>query len=901
MLDELLSAVRRGESRSLVIRGEAGIGKTALLEYLVATASDLTVARAVGVESEMELAYASLHQLCAPLLDGLESLPRPQRQALEVVFGLGAGDPPDRFLVGLAALSLLSVAADDRSVLCIVDDAQWLDQGSAVALAFAARRLLAERVGLIFAAREPGERLRGLPDLPLTGLRNGEARALLNSAAPFRLNDQVRNRIVAETGGNPLALVELPRGLSATELAGFGAGSVSVLSDGIEETFRRRLMELPEDTRRLLVIAAADPLGEPTIVWQAAARQGINPAAGAAAEEAGLCEFRGRVRFSHPLVRAAAYTALPSDERRRAHAAIAEVTDADTDPDRRAWHRALASSGPDGAVADELERSATRAGKRGGQAAAAAFLERAVELTLDPPGRAGRALAAANAAYLAGSTEDALRLAAVADRGPLDELQRAGLDALRGRVATMQRRAGDAPPLLLGAARRLERFDRRAARETYRDAFIAAYYAARLARETGVSEIAAAVGSAVPAREPPSATDELLDRTALLIDTGWAAGAAGAAGALAEFLASPEDDLRWLIFACCTAVYLWDDAAWDALSLRVLEKVRDGGLLVLLPMAAASRVGWHLYAGDLGAASALVAEQDTMQEAIGGDPSPGSRMALAAFCGREAEVTQLDEATTPGAIARGDGQWVALLHWSTAVLCNGLGRYDEALRAAQLGAEDRVGGIWVPNWALSELVEAAARSGRPEAAADALQRLTEMASARGTDWILGINARAHALVADRSEADDLYRDAIAHLSRTPFRTELARAHLLYGEWLRRENRRREARVQLRSAHDMFVEIRMEAFAERARQELRATGEHVRKRTVETRDDLTAQERQIARLAREGLSNPEIAARLFLSPRTVEWHLHNVFTKLGIRSRRELKKVLEPADSSPFST
>ena len=902
LLDDSLSSIRRGESRSLVLRGEAGIGKTALLDYLVASASDLTVLRAVGVESEMELAYAGLHQLCAPLLDQLDRLPAPQREALQIVFGLSTGRPPDRFLVGLAALSMLSEAAEERAVLCVVDDAQWLDATSALTLAFVARRLLAEPVGLVFAAREPSDQLRHLPELPIMGLRNGEARALLSSAMRVRLDDQVRDRIVAETRGNPLALLELPRGLSTTELAGFGTGAAPALSNGIEESFRRRLMALPDQTQQLLLIAAADPLGEPIVVWRAAELHGISWEAAAPAVEAGLCEFGARVRFRHPLVRAAAYAARPLDERRRAHAAIAEVTDAEADPDRRAWHRALASAGPDDEVADELERSAVRARARGGQAAAAAFLERSADLTLDPACRAERALAAADAKYLAGSAEDALRLARVAERGTLDEFDRARVDVLRGRVATMQRRAGDAPPLLLGAARRLEGFDRRVARETYRDAFIAAIYAGRFAGETGVPEVAAAVRSAAPSTQPPSATDELLDAAALLIDAGWATGAPAAQRALVVSCLAPiprELDLHWLFFASrVLSQYLWDADAWDALSGRILQLVRDAGVLALLPMAASQRVGWELFAGDLAAASALVVEQDTVHEAIGGDRSPGSRIALAAFRGHEAEVAQLDEATTRAAVARGDGPWVALLHWSTAVLCNGLGRYHEALAAAQLGAvypHD----LQVSSWALAELVEAAARCGRPDAAADALERLAEMARACGTDWVLGVDARARALVAGVADAENLYRDAIEHLGRTRFRTELARAHLLYGEWLRREMRRVDARVQLRAAHDQFTSIGMEAFAERSRRELQATGEKITHRSVETRDDLTPQERQIAGLARDGLSNPEIGARLFLSPRTVEWHLRKVFVKLGVRSRLELVSAL-PGSESQFA-
>ena len=891
-LDGLIADIRRGGSRSLVLHGEAGIGKTALLEYLIASASDFTVVRASGVESEMELAYSGLHQLCGTILDRLEKLPAPQRLALEIVFGMSAGPTPQQFLVALAVLSLLSEVSEERPVLCVVDDAHWLDQSTALTLAFVTRRLLAEPVGLVFACREVGDQLRHLPGLDIGGLRNGDARALLRSAVQFGLDDQVCDRIIAETRGNPLALLELPRGISTTELAGFRTGSVSALPNGIEESFRRRLAALPEATRRLLTIAAADPLGEPTVVWPAAQRLGIGAEAGAAAEDAGLCEIKARVQFRHPLVRAAAYTAASSDERRRAHAALAEVTDAEADPDRRAWHRALALAGPDDGVADELERSAARARARAGQAAAAAFLERSVALTLDAQRRAERALAAAEAKYLAGTAEDALRLAEIAKRGPLNDFHRPLVDVLRGQVATMQRRPRDAPPLLLGAARQLELFDRQAARSTYRDAFIAVIYAGRFGDQAGLREVAAAILSAAPSSDPRSASDELLDAAALLIDAGFATGADAAKRALARLTPmSGELDPQWLFFAIrVLAVYVWDSDAWDALSRRILELVRDGGVLALVPMAAATRVGWELFAGDLAAASALVVEQDTVQDAIGGERSPGSRIALAAFRGREAEVAELDEATTRDAVARGDGPWVAVLHWSTAVLCNGLGRYDKALEAARLGAAYPPD-VHVSSWALSELVEAAARCGQPEVASDALGRLAEMARACGTDWVIGVEARARALVADSDDADELYRHAIDHLGRTRLRTELARAHLLYGEWLRRDRRRIEARDQLRRAQEMFTSMGMEAFAARAGRELLATGETARKRTDETRDDLTAQELQIAQLARNGLSNPDIGARLFVSPRTVEYHLHKVFTKLGITTREHLDRAL----------
>jgi DNA-binding CsgD family transcriptional regulator len=889
LLDGLLHDVRGGASRTLVLRGEAGIGKTALLQYLLEAASDLTLVRASGVESELELAYSSLHQLCAPLLDRLPALPGPQRRALEIVFGLSAGDAPDRFLVGLAVLSLLSEVSEARPLVCVVDDAHWLDQTSALTLSFVARRLLAEPVGLVFAVRHAAAEFRDLPDLEVGGLRNGDARALLRSAVRFKLDDQVVDRIVAETRGNPLALLELPRGLSVTELAGFGTGAVAADADGLEESFRRRLAALSEPTRRLLLIAAVEPLGDPSLVWRAAEPQGIGPDASSAASEAGLCEFGARIRFRHPLVRAAVYRAASPDERRQAHAAIADATDATADPDRRAWHRARAAVGPDDAVADELERSAVRARARGGQAAAAAFLERAVELTRDPARRAERALTAAEAKHLAGSEEDAMRLAMVAADGPLDELARVRTDVLRGRVATTQRRLADAPPLLLGAAERLRRIDRRIARDTYRDALISGMYAGRLAGDIGMADIAAAIRSAPPLDDPASPEDRLLQAAALLVDAGFATGAPAMREALASFVeaaATREVEVLWLWFAGRMSCWMSDVELWDDLSSRVLAVVRDAGALAVLPIAAALRIAWELYAGDLAGAAAHVVEQDSVHAALGGEISRGSRIALAAFRGREAEVAQIDAATTGATLAHRDGAYMALRSWAIAVLNNGLGRYEEAL-AAGLEASAYPPDVNMSSWGLNEIVEAAARCGRPEAAQEALSRLAEMARACGTDWIAGVEARARALVADPAVADELYLKAIAHLERTRFLGELARARLVYGEWLRRERRRVAAREQLHAAHDMFAAMGMNAFAERAVKELLATGARARRRTDATRDELTAQERQIALLACDGLSNAEIGARLFLSPRTVEWHLRKVFAKLGVHSRREL--------------
>jgi len=904
-LDRLLADALVGRSQVTVVRGEAGVGKSALLGYLSGKVDGWHVARAVGVESEMELAYSGLHQLCAPVLDHLERLPVPQRDALATVFGWSSGPAPDRFLVGLATLSLFAEVAERQPLVCIVDDAQWLDDASAQILGFVSRRLLAERVAVVCAARSGigDDVLAGLPELRIDGLGDGDARTLLLDSVHGPLDAAVCNQIIAESHGNPLALLELPRTWSSVDLAGgFGLPDKRPVAGKIEQSYVRRLLRLPPGTQLLVLAAAAEPLGDPVLLHRAAATLGLDMAAANLAVDAGLLRVGGRVEFAHPLARSAAYSAATADDRHRVHRALADATDPEADPDRRAWHRSRATPGPDEEIAAELERSADRAQARGGVAAAAAFLQRSAELTVDPARRAERALAAAEASYLAGSGEDALRLAGVAERGPLSEFHRVRADVLRGRVAMVQRRASDAPPLLLRAARRFERFDRRVARDTYRDAFIAAIYAGRFAGDTGLSEVAAAISSAPPSADPPSVTDELLDAAALLVDAGYAAGAPAVQRALRAFRATPmsrELDLHWVFLAGRVSIWIWDHETWDVLSGWMLKLVRDAGVLALLPFADAARVGWELFAGDLAAVSAYVEEQDRVQEAIGGDSSPGSRIILAAYRGHEAEVAQLDEATTRDAVARGDGPWVAMLNWSTAVLCNGLSRYDEALSAGQLGAAYPPD-MHVSSWALSELVEAAARCGRPEAAADALGRLAEMARACGTDWVLGVEARARALVADPADADELHRQAIERLGRTRFRTELARAHLLYGEWLRREGRRVDAREQLRTAHDMLAAIGMEAFAERARRELSATGEKLRKRSGKTSDELTPQEEQIARLARDGRTNQQIGAMLFLSPRTVEWHLRKAFAKLGINSRNALHTVLPREQGAPLA-
>jgi DNA-binding CsgD family transcriptional regulator len=910
-LGQLLEGARDGRSGVLVLRGEPGAGKTALLEDAVESAAGLRVARVAGVESEMELAFAALQQLCAPLLDQLAALPGPQREALGVAFGLSTGAAPDRFLVGLAVLSLLSEAAAQQPLLCVVDDAQWLDRASAQALGFAARRLLAEPVALVFAAREPGEELGGLPELPVGGLAEGDARELLGSVISGPLDERVRDRIIAETQGNPLALLELPRGVTPAELAaGFGlpgvpgtAGAPGLpgVAGRVEDSFRRRLQGLPAATQRLMLVAAAEPAGEPALVWPAAQRLGIGAGAAAPAADAGLLVIGERVVFRHPLVRSAAYRAAAPSERRAAHAALAAATDPRADPDRRAWHRAQATLGPDEEVAAELERSAGRAQARGGLAAAAAFLQRSAALTLDPVRRAERALAAAQATCQAGAFETALGLLATAEAGPPDPLRRARADLVRGQVAFASSRGSDAPPLLLKAARELEPLDVRLARETYLDALAAAIFAGRLALGGGMREVAEAARAAPPPPGPPRAPDLLLDGLARLICQGYAAGAPVLRQAVSAFGGtdlSTEEGLRWLWLAGRAAQIVWDYDSGDALSARQVTLARDAGALIALPLAFYTRAGVHLWAGEFTEAASMVAQADSVTEATGSSIAPYGALALAVFRGQEIQAAELIQTITDDAGRRGEGGALSAAQWAEAVLGNSLGRYEQALAAAQRASED-FPAAWFAGWALAELVEAAVRSAVPGRAADALERLSGIARACGTDWALGIEARSRALVTEGEDAESLYREAIDRLGRTRLRVELGRAHLVYGEWLRRQRRHRDARDQLASAYEIFRSAGAAAFAERARIELRASGGHAHERAVETRDPLTAQEALIARMAADGASNPEIAEQLFISRATVAYHLRKVFTKLDLSSRSQLASVL-PArqDAAP---
>ncbi|HEX6127624.1 MAG TPA: AAA family ATPase, partial [Candidatus Limnocylindria bacterium] len=881
LLDRRLAAAHTGQSAVLVLRGEPGVGKTALLGYVAERAEGCRVVRALGVEAEMELPFAGLQQLCMPLLDGLERLPPPQRAVLDTALGRTSGAPPDRFLVGLAVLGLLSDTAEERPLVCLIDDAQWLDRSSAQVLAFVARRLQAESVVLLFAEREPVERdeLVRLPDLRVTGLSHADARDLLMSAISGPLDDRVRDQILAEARGNPLALLELPRDVPpALRAGGFGLPNARPLRGVIETSFRRRVQQLPAATQRLLLAAAAEPTGDPIVLWRAAAELGVPAQAIGHAEADGVVELGSRVVFRHPLLRSAIYRAAPVDERRSIHRALAAATDAVGDPDRRAWHLAHATIEPDEDVAGELERSAGRAQSRGGLAAAAAFLERAAALTPEPARRARRALRAAGAEQLSGAPEAALTLLSTAATGPLDELDRGELQRLHGQIAVDLRRGGEAVPLLLDAAKRLESLDPGVARDTYLEAVRAASIGGRLG--SGVLAAAQAARAAPPPAGAPRPVDLLLDGLAVRFTDGYAASASTLKQALRALRDEdhPGQGVRWPGFARRVAPDLFEDETWRAFAVRTVRIARETGALAVLPLALNYLAQLRIFEGELDAAEALLDEADAIADATGTTRIVIAALLLAGCRGDEARASALIEASGAEAIARGEGVILTFGEHARAVLHNGLGDYEAALAPAQsASARDE---LMVSVWSVPELIEAATRSRRTEIAAEALERLSERTRAAGTDLALGIEARSRALLSEGDVAEGLYREAIERLGRTRIRLDLARAHLLYGEWLRREGRRVDAREQLRAAHDMLATRGIKAFAERARRELWATGETVRKRTVETREELTAQEAQIARLAAEGRTNPEIGGALFISARTVEWHLRKVFPKLG---------------------
>lgn len=882
-LDRLLREVRDGRSRVLVLRGEAGAGKSALLDHLAEQAAPLQTVYAAGVEAESDFAYSALQRLCAPLLSHLDRLPSVQQDALRVAFGLSAGNPPEMLLLGIAVLGLFAEAAAESPLVCLVDDAQCLDLMSQRILAFVGRRLDAESVALVFAERitdgEKREGFSGLPDLTLRGLADTDARALLDSVLPGPVDARVRDRIIAETDGNPLALLELPRGLSPAELAfGFGGPGAVPLATRVEDGFRRRVDALPADTRALLLVAAVEPVGDAPLLWHALRLLGIGMEAAAPAEAADLITLGAPVRFRHPLVRSAVWRSADAAALRAAHGALAEATDAERDPDRRAWHQAHAAVGPDEQVAAALERSADRALARGGRAAAASFLERAAALTPDPKERARRALAAAGAHLAAGVPARVPDLLAAAELAQPDPLQLANASRLRAKASSMTNPGLGAVQPLLDAAGRLRDLDPAAARETYLAAFGAAIWAGRH-DESGLQRAAEAARDLPPGDETAGVFLRAL--------VAWTTdGPVAAFPLLARALRSltDDEDLAVLWPAANAAVELGDLQAWLDITDRAVRFARTTGTLSILSTALPYRAASLGYAGRFSEAWDLLAEAAAIEEAAGVATSMVSTALLSAYRGRERPALELIEAMERDGEQRGLGRLTSMAACARAVLHNGLGNYPLAMEAALRGGEYQ--DLVVHLWTCSELVEAATRAGRPAVAARARERLADWGRA-GTPWALGAQAVADALTGAPEKAEDRYREAVDHFGRGGLGVFEARTRLLFGEWLRRQNRRAQARTELHAAHEATSAMGMEAYAERARRELLATGETVRKRTLGA-PVLTPQEAQIARLAATGHPNAEIGAQLFLSPRTVEWHLRKVFAKLGISSRREIE-------------
>jgi DNA-binding CsgD family transcriptional regulator len=901
-----LGRVRGGESAVLVIRGEAGIGKTALMRYCARQASGCRLVQIDGVEFEMKLPLAALHQLCTPMLSNLAALPEPQQRALRVAFGLAAEPAPDRFVLGLAVLSLLAENAAARPLVCLVDDAQWLDEASSQVLGFVGRRLLAEPVGLLLAVREAAdERLfPGLPTLTVEGLTDEDARALLTAAVPGQLDQRVCDRIVAETGGNPLGLLELAGGMSEAELAGGFAGPPAAnLPSRLQDHYLQRVRTLPEPTRRLMLLAAADPTGDATLLWRAAPTLGLRPDAATAADAEQLLQIGSHVRFRHPLVRSAAYVAGSPEDRRAAHLTLAAATDAQADPERRVWHLAAAATGPDEEVAAALEQAAVKTQARAGLAAAAAFLQRSLALTAEPARRADRALAAALANLHAGAFETALGLLAQARADAVDDLQRARAEQLRGQIEWASVAGRDAPVLLLQAAKRLEALHAGLARETYLYAWVASTLAGPLAGPGGLLlEVSRAAQAAPPPSEAPRPCDLLLDGLTTMVTHGHAAAEPTLRRAVNAFLGdqvSGEEWLQWGILAQMATMAVWDIDSWVVLSTRHVELTRASGALAPLSTALNGRGQVATHCGDFETATSLAAERGVVDEVTGIRLAATCDLLLAGYRGRPAAATPLFSATVEDATTRGEGFAVQRVNWSAAVLHNGLGHYAEALAVAEPATEDTYQPL-ATQLILPELIEAAVRTGRADLAREALDRLSAMTAIEGSDWAKGLEARSRALLSKGQGAEQYYAEAVERLGRSPLRPELARAHLLYGEWLRRENRRLDARHQLHAAYQLLAAIGADAFAERTRRELLATGEKVRKREVDTYSQLTSQEEHIVRLARDGRTNPEIAAELFISTRTVEWHFRKVFAKLGITSRRELHNALPPRAQPPPS-
>ncbi|MET0700347.1 MAG: AAA family ATPase [Mycobacterium sp.] len=899
LLGELVDGVRHGRSGVVVVRGEPGIGKTALLGDVATRHRDFRVIRINGAETEMELAYSGVQQLCDPLMEFSSRIPSPQRTALEVALGLRSGPVPDRLLVGLAVLTLVSEAGNDHAMMCLIDDAQWVDDASLKVLAIVARRLVADRVAMIFAARdrEGAQVLPGFPELRLDGLSATEARNLLNDVFPGQIDERVRETVITEAGGSPLALLELHRALTPEELAGgYGLTTASSRLARIEQTYGRQIRELPSATRLLLLIAAAEPAGRPAWLWAAADLLGVGIATAAPAEGVKLVTANGGISFRHPLIRSVVYQHASLPDRRRVHAALASAIGDDDAREHRAWHRAQAAAAPDEDVAAELEYCAARAGARGGSAAAATFLATAASLTPEARHRTQRALSAAAAKLDAGAQEAAGQLLAMALQAPPDEFADARIELLRTQLALSTTPITDAPQLLLASAQRLAHFDATSARETYLQAVMAAVHAGRLATEQGNSAAAVAeIARTAPTAESITSVDLLLDGLIVRLTEGFTAAAPLLRRAIDLYLreeAAGTADPRWHDTTHRVSLDLFDRETYSYLAGRQLESLRAAGALSVLPTALLTNASLLVTKARFDEAAVLLEEANGIVTATTGAPLPitGVHCHLEAYRGQEDRCQRIIKATIANGTARGAGSEIAGALHAQAVLLNGLGKYHEALSAAvSAAAYDDIAMCGV---ALIELVEAASKCGEMSTATEATNRLLERTESSPTAYAAAVAARCAALVGHGDAAELLYRTAIARITEcNDALVQLPRTHLLYGEWLQGEGRQNEAQEELRHAVEMFTVMGAEGFADRARRGLRATGAAVGNGSRRRSMDLTTQEFHIATLASDGHTSREIGSTLFLSRRTVEWHLGKIFAKLNVTSRRQLRVVL----------
>jgi len=886
-LSELVEGARERRGGAIVVSGEPGVGKTTLIGHALANRLDVSVLRVAGVQFEKGFAFAAVHRLFQPLLAESKELAEPILAVLETAFGMREGRVPDADDVGAALLGLLSEAASGGPVVCVIDDAQWVDDPSARALAFLAEAIAAEPVAMIFALPEAGTvpALAALPQVQVARLSAEDARALLAAEFHAPLDRRVRERIIAEARGNPLALLELPHRSGPGHFAGgFGLPDAAPPADGVEDGFRERLTALPDATRLLLLLAAADPLGDQELLWRAADSLGVGSGAAAPARDAGLLGDGEGVIFRHPLVRSAVYRAAGGDDRRRVHRALAEATDPALDPERRIWHHAQAAAGPDKQIAGDLEYWAVNVQSRGGVAASAAFTGRSAALTADRELRAERLLAAARSKIEAGALDDAEGLLSAAEASSLSARQRAHRDRLLGRIAFLSRNMQPALDLQLKAAAQFARLDPSLARACHLDAIETGMLAGRTGDAMMVTIREAS--AAPPAPGTPTSADLLLDALVALYTGDRRRGLA--------ILAPILDDTRnevWLrhpLLGCLLAGEAWHIEAFVNIASWQVESARSTGSVSTIPIGLMTLTAASVWGGDTPGEMALLSLGESLADVTGLAQPCYARVVSAAFHGFEPAASRQIRAIEVEARKRGEGLTVSCCAWAEAVLGNALADYPRALAAARAATSYREAGIH--GQSLLELTEAAVRCGDRDAALSAYGELVELTGSPSAGWGAEVQACAAALVAENDVAEQRYRDALTLLGAGHNAVWIGRTHLLFGEWLRRQGRRREAREQLGRAHDVFAASGLAAFAKRAAAEMQATGEKARSRGGAATDELTAQETAIVQLVVAGATNREIAAKMFLSPRTIDTHLRSIFRKLGVTSRRQLRDL-----------